>query len=142
MIGSLRKHAFGEQPQKERKPRQYKESSAQKEVVKWLRDRPDWLVMSLENASKRTPAQAARARLLGMEPGAPDLVLLYHHTVIFLEMKKPGGNVRHAQAVLHDQLKRRRQWLVVAYGAEQAIDFLKQIEQNVKPWPPIHDSPA
>jgi hypothetical protein len=40
-------------------------------VVKWLRARSDWMVMRLENAQKRTPAQASRDRALGMEGGAP-----------------------------------------------------------------------
>lgn len=128
MISSLRNHTFGE-PMPVKKARQYRESNAQKAVVKWLRDRPDWFVMSLENASKRTPAQAARARLLGMETGAPDLVLFYKRQAVFLEMKRAkGGRVSDEQQSVHRQLTMRGQVVLVAHGFDEAIEKLQGVE--------------
>lgn len=130
MIGTLRKHSFGEtQPEpKKRAPRKYDESRDQIDVVKWLRKRADWMVMRLENAQKRTLAQAARDKALGMHTGAPDLVLMYKSQVVFLEMKSEHGHVRPDQQQCHEELWRRGQTVKVAYGAAQAIKMLEEIE--------------
>jgi hypothetical protein len=130
MLGPNRKHQLGGAHVV--RPRRYRESGAQGGVVKWVRARPDWMVMRLENAQKRTPAQAARDRALGMEPGAPDLVLLYKRVVVFLEMKDGvGGKVKPYQEDVHAQLRARGQIILVGYGEADAIAKLEAVARGV-----------
>ncbi len=84
------------------------------------------MVLRLENAAKRNAAQASRDHGLGMEPGAPDLVVLFHTAVVWLEMKKAkGGKVSPAQADAHARLQARGQTVIVAHGHEEAIAALE-----------------
>jgi hypothetical protein len=129
MLTGARSHQFGnELPVKEKKPRKYDESHAQREVVKWLRERPNWLVMRMENAARRTMAQAMRDKALGMEPGAPDLVVMFHTFAFFLEMKSEAGRVSHEQGCLHKQLRVRGVSVMVGRGAAATINMLEQME--------------
>ncbi len=78
MLDSVRKHVFGDVGVgKTKKKRIYNESREQGMVVSYLRkNHPEVLVMRLENALKRTPAQYMRDFNRGMFPGAPDLLLI------------------------------------------------------------------
>lgn len=125
------RHIFGGPPPSPRKPTVYAETRDQKEVVKWLRARPDWMVMRLENAARRTPAQAARDQAMGMLTGAPDLVLLWRREVVFLEMKKAkGGVVRPDQAQCHIELEARGQVVLVGHGHVDAIAQLEAFQRS------------
>jgi hypothetical protein len=136
MLSARRKHVLGVATE-DSKPdgtvrlklgRKYRESGSQAAVVKWLRARSDWMVMRLENAQKRTPAQASRDRALGMEGGAPDLVLMYKRVVIFLEMKDGvRGAVKPAQEAVHVQLRARGQIILIGHGEEDAIAKLERV---------------
>jgi hypothetical protein len=128
MLTPLRK--FTTDTPKPKKMRQYQESVDQKAVVKWLRERPDWMVIRCENAAKRTPSQAARDKALGMEPGAPDLFLIHKRWPVFLEMKSIGGVVSEAQTAVHNELAHRGMCVLVAFGSEDAIRQLEEIEND------------
>ena len=106
MIGALRKHTFGEPPPPKKK-KSYHESQIQQRLVEWLREQPNWMVMQLENAARRTPAQVRRAKALGMHTGAPDLVLMYKRWPIFLELKDIGGDLSNQQEQCHAELRAR-----------------------------------
>ena len=155
MLGSVRKHQLGGSPgtcgvmlskgrcvlksghdgqHSPRPPRKYDESDDQRAVVRWVRQRPDWIVMRLENAQKRTEAQAARDKALGMEPGATDLVLVYRDLfVVWLEMKSKTGDVSDVQEALHAQLRKRKQIVLVGFGSADAIEQLERIEDEYQP---------
>ncbi len=130
MLGSLRNHVLGGPPPEARakKPRNYEESNDQKRVVHWIRERPQWLVMRMENALQRTHAQAARDKALGMEPGAPDLIVIFHHFSFYLEMKSTKGAVSDEQEKLHKQLRARGCSVMVGYGYDKTIERLNKIE--------------
>lgn len=131
VLGSVRKHQLGGDAPTPRAKTKYPEGHAQREVVKWLRARPDWMVMRVENAARRTMAQVARDKALGMEPGAPDLALLYRWRMVWLEMKAPkNGVVSEEQASIHHQLRMRGQRVLVAHGHEEAIRLLVGIENE------------
>ena len=129
MIGAIRKHQLGGEPSAPKKKRVYQESDDQRAVVAWLRARPNWLVMRLENAAKRTPAQAARDKAMGMEPGAPDLVVMLHTFGFYLEMKKADGRVSDEQENLHAQLRARGMCVLVGWGEARTIVALKRLEE-------------
>ncbi len=134
MLGKVRGHLLGGEAavKPTKKAREYNETDDQKRVVKWLRDRPDWMVMRLENAARRTPAQAARDKAMGMLPGAPDLVLLYRLDVVFLEMKTLKGEVREEQKQCHEELKKRGQHVLIGWGVEGAIKELVLFEERYR----------
>lgn len=132
MLGRLRVHSLGGEAavKKPRAERKYDETKDQKAVVQWLRARPDWMVMRLENAARRTPAQSARDKAMGMLPGAPDLVLLYRKEVVFLEMKTITGDVREEQEQCHMELRARGQAVLIGWGYQAAIKELQMFEES------------
>lgn len=125
MLGSIRKHTLGGPPPPPKKKRSYPEGKIQAAIVKWLRARPDWMVIACENAARRTRAQVARAKALGMQPGAPDLVLLYKCDVVWFETKTPTGSLSDEQLIIHTQLRARRQAVLTAYGEADALAQLE-----------------
>lgn len=130
MLGSVRKHSLDltPPPEKKKTKRSYPESDAQKRVVQWIRSRDNWLVMRMENALRRTDAQAARDQALGMEPGAPDLIVMFHTFAFFLEMKGTKGAVSEEQEKLHKQLRARGCTVMIGWGHEATIRTLEKIE--------------
>jgi hypothetical protein len=139
MLGSVRKHSLDlvPPPPKKKTKRTYPESDDQKRVVQWIRKRDNWLVMRMENALQRTPAQAARDQALGMEPGAPDLMVMYRAFGFFLEMKTVKGKVSEEQEKLHAQLRARGCTVMVGWGSEATIRTLEKIEVY---WSHHHDN--
>ncbi len=140
MLSSVRKHSLELGPHahldKTKKKRTYPESDDQKRVVAWIRKRPNWLVMRMENALQRTPAQAARDQALGMEPGAPDLVVMFRTFAFFLEMKSTKGAVSEEQEKLHKQLRARGCAVMIGYGEVATIRALERMEVY---WSHYHD---
>lgn len=136
MLANIRKHGFGETPTapREKKPRDYAESDDQKRVVAWIRERPNWLVMRMENALRRTHARAARDKALGMEPGAPDLIVMLHTFTFYLEMKSTKGAVSDEQEKLHKQLRLRGCAVMVGYGHAVTIAALAKLEAKWNYW--------
>jgi hypothetical protein len=69
------------------------ESQEQQALVKWIKLQPKFngLLIKLNNEGKRSPLQGHMLKLLGMEPGASDLLLAYptiRHHGLFIEMKR------------------------------------------------------
>jgi hypothetical protein len=120
MIGSIRKHAFGEPAPTTKKPRVYRETSAQKRVVADLRKDPNWMVLRLENAQQRTEAAAARDKAMGMHKGAPDLIVIYKRNLAWLEMKAKT-TTSDAQNQCHFELRARGQIVIVGRGYNEAM---------------------
>jgi hypothetical protein len=85
--------------------------------------------MRVENAAKRTGAQADRDKALGMLPGAPDLEVLFHSFSFYIEMKTADGRVSEVQERVHAELRARGQCVLVGWGAERTIAVLDRIEQ-------------
>lgn len=113
---------------KPKKPRVYRESKAQRAVVKWARSVGE-PVMRLENAAQRTPEQYARDRAMGMEPGAPDLI--FPRLDVYLEMKAEKGKVSPEQVAVHAMLRKCGRTVLVAYGEDDAKDQLTKAGAGV-----------
>jgi hypothetical protein len=133
VLTPLRKHStdlFQKPTKAPSKPRRYEEHSAQAMVVKWLRLRPDWMIIRVENAMDRRYG-ANRDKMLGLHPGAPDLWLCYKTKAVWVEMKSDGGKVTEEQAKCHAELRARGQCVIVGHGFEQARLALEDFESKV-----------
>jgi hypothetical protein len=128
MLGPLRGAAFGEPPPERKRPakRAYPEGVIQRELVRWLRTMPDWMIVRVENAARRKPAQAARDKALGMLPGAPDLWLCYKRSPVWLELKDLGKCPTQEQEQVHAELRARGQVVLVGVGIEHAKEQLNR----------------
>ncbi len=129
MIAPSRTHTFDE-PAPKKEPRQYNESETQKRVVHWLRQRPEWMVLRLENAAKRSMGAAARDKAMGMCTGAPDLILLYRNRLVWLELKSDKGKLSAEQRQCHAELRARAQTVIVGYGYDQTIAAMGALEHE------------
>ena len=126
---AVRRHVLGGQAVVKRK-RVYREAVAQVGFVEWLRARPDWKVTRIENEGKRTPAQTAQAKAMGMTPGDTDLLLIYKTTVIWWELKEGKGELSDNQLGVHAELIARCQRVVVTRGLDDSIATAIKIEET------------
>ncbi len=93
--------------------------------------------MRLENAAKRTGAQYARDEAMGMEPGAPDLLVMIHTFWFYIEMKDPiKGKVSDVQEKLHKQLRARGSSVLIGWGSKATISTLEKIDTH---WARYHE---
>lgn len=142
MLTPRRKHALGpEEPATPRKgpaltdgtpssptrsqaarARRYEEARTQRGIVAELR-RLGVLVMRLENAAERTPAQIARDKAMGLLPGAPDLVVPLYRLAI--EVKSATGTVSDAQAEVHRALRACGWTVVIARGLSDVLPHIR-----------------
>ena len=115
------------------------EHDEQVAVMDWifrnLRDYPELdLVFSVPNGAMMGGGRqgAIRANILkaeGMRPGTPDLVIPSPrggYFGMFLEMKTKKGKLSENQEQFIDQAKYYGYHCVVAYGADEAIEYLKE----------------
>ncbi|MBQ9416756.1 MAG: VRR-NUC domain-containing protein [Clostridia bacterium] len=112
------------------------EEGEQIAVCDWLR----WhqlVFLHVPNEAKRSQAAGHREKLMGLQKGFPDLLVLeprgrYHGLAI--EMKAIGGRVRPEQKEWIEMLKAKGYAASVAYGADHAIaliqEYLKVGEQD------------
>lgn len=113
------------------------EDEMQKQVFRWARDAAViWPALNLlyhpENEGKRSPAQGARAKALGLNAGVPDIhlpVARHGFHGLWIELKTPGGRLTTRQATWIEALDREGHLACVCYCADEAI---AQIEYYVK----------
>jgi hypothetical protein len=109
------------------------EDPAQQIVCQWL-TAYGYLFLHVPNGGKRTKAEAAIFKALGVQPGAPDLLLFDpppkhpHAKGVALELKRAsGGRLRDNQKQWLEKL-RERGWIVNAcHGSNDAIDWLESL---------------
>jgi hypothetical protein len=96
------------------------EDNEQVEVLRWLDENGIYYIHIPNHKRMRFD--------LGAKSGAPDLVLILNDgRVVWLEMKKlKGGRVSPSQKIVHGELISRRQDVVLAKGAEEAISALEK----------------
>ena len=106
------------------------EAQHQAEVVKWLLRR-GWCFTATANGVMTTPAQWRQLALTGVSPGVPDLLVfepLGRYVGVAIEMKGPKGRVSPEQTRWLGWLRERGWYAFVAYGAEEAIAKLDELE--------------
>jgi len=86
---------------------------------------PGVRVVAIPNAGKRGQHAVRQAKREGLATGFPDVMVLWRGVgIAFVEFKRPGGTVSENQREWHDRLDAMGHRICVAYGADQAIDFL------------------
>lgn len=117
MIGPIRKHVFGGEPPPPKKARKKTETTIQRALVAWLRDR-GIPVVRVEEARKLSIGAAVQAKLLGGESGFPDLLLYCHR--IAVELKAPNGKLKPHQAEIHERMRQAGWDVLVPFGLDEA----------------------
>ena len=109
------------------------EADEQKALLEWAERQAGAypslrLLYHIENEGRRTAAQAARAKAMGLKKGVPDLCLPaarcgYH--ALYIELKRTeGGRLSNAQRVWRDALGAEGNLAVVCRGWEEARDWI------------------
>ena len=88
------------------------------------------IIISIPNERKSKPHHMVKLKKSGLATGSPDLFISWARLGfhgLFIEMKRSkGGKVSDKQKEVHDRLKRSGYAVVVAYGANEAIDATKK----------------
>lgn len=106
------------------------ESKEQQKLVlklNWLY--PDLIFFAIPNGGFRKKSEARRLKLEGATPGVPDLFIAQsnkNYNGLFIEMKIETGKVSKAQQEMHVRLQKKGFKVVIAYSADEAIDFIKK----------------
>lgn len=126
---------------KPRRPAVDHEHLEQVALCQWL-DARGRKYFAVPNKGWRSYGLAAKMRAEGMRAGAPDLVLIdqwwgksefdadggYRYRPVAIEMKRADGGVcSPAQLEMHAELRARGWVVVVAHGAQCAIDELERM---------------
>lgn len=85
------------------------------------------LLFAIPNGGERNPVVASRLKAEGVKAGVPDLFLpVARHGLhgLFIEMKKPKGQVSMFQAAWIRDLGEQKYGTFVAWGWEEARDCL------------------
>jgi hypothetical protein len=102
------------------------EHAEQCAVATWLRGR-GIAFFAVPNGAKMGPAECAKMKREGMSPGVPDLFVLDMGLRLVVEMKRrDGGVVSKDQRAWLDHLTSQGWDVMVAYGAEEAITWLRE----------------
>lgn len=89
---------------------------------------PDTLWIHVPSEAKRTPYERYVAKLLGLKPGVPDLLIFestkdYHGLAI--ELKSEKGKLTDSQKAFIAELDKRNWKTAVCYDSESACDLIK-----------------
>lgn len=88
---------------------------------------PKVRVVAVPNAAKRSQWAIMQAKREGLSSGFPDVLCIWPGAgVAFVEFKRPGGATSPNQSEWHERLDAYGHRIFVAYGVDQAIDFLRQ----------------
>ena len=102
------------------------------------------MLVHVPNEGKRTAAAGGRLKAAGLRRGFPDLVLPmaadveyggtdWHANGLYIELKRPGGTVSHAQKWWLHNLNEQGNLALVCYGFEEAVEVLCRYLQMEKP---------
>ena len=78
------------------------------------------------NGGARTAIEGAIFRSLGVQAGAPDLILIREGQAHGLELKADGGRLTPAQADCHQRMRAAGARIAVARGIDAAIEQLER----------------
>jgi hypothetical protein len=104
------------------------EHEEQKTLIAWL-DFKKIAYFAVPNEGLRTQRNGARLKAQGMVAGAPDIVLVdltSAEVPVAIEMKTKKGRLTDSQRNMHDIMRRAGWHVIVAYGAEDAVDQLRK----------------
>lgn len=107
------------------------ESVIQKAFFQWLKLQYPLVrrvTFAIPNGAKRTPAEGANQRALGLTAGIPDIFMSiaaqeYHG--LYIEMKSKDGALTYNQIDAIESLKKEGYKCVVCHSVTEAIDLVK-----------------
>jgi hypothetical protein len=109
------------------------EDLIQRTVFQHIKHRgvPGLVALHVPNGGYRKPIEAAKLKGLGVQKGAPD-VLLWHRPSPLepgrsyaVELKSPDGRLSEAQAEMLARLEKAGVFTAVAHGLDQALAVLE-----------------
>jgi hypothetical protein len=109
--------------------RRQPEAQLQRSLVEHLRwcSRSDVWFAHIPNGGARTAIEGAIFKSLGVQPGAPDLLVVRAGQPIFLELKAPGRKLTPAQIECHEALRRASATVETFDNIDAALAFLKRL---------------
>ncbi len=137
IMNSMRKFHERNDPTFQKPKRERKKSDIpsehweQMQVVNWMR-KNGWTYFAVPNGGKRDKIAGAHLRAEGVSAGVPDLICIAPVQCV-IEMKRTkGGKVSESQKEWLEKFNGTGNWVCkVAHGHEEAIQFLKEV-QNAK----------
>jgi hypothetical protein len=108
--------------------RHQSEAQLQHSLVEHLRwcARSDVWWTHLANGGYRRPTEAAIFKTLGVQPGAPDLLIVRAGEALFIELKAPGRKLSPVQVECHEALRRAGAAVETTDNIDQALGFLRR----------------
>ena len=106
------------------------EFGIQKAFFQWLSYYPAIrrVTFAIPNGGKRTPAEGAHQRALGLTAGIPDIFMAIPSdgfNGMFIELKRPSGILTENQAQTIEWLGSEGYKCVICYSVTEAIDQVK-----------------
>lgn len=103
---------------------------------------PNVLVAHIPNGAHLAGDDTARFKQMGalkgdgLKIGFPDLIAIWNHGVVFMEVKRPGGKLSPQQLIMHVKLNELGYTPAVVTSPEQAFEFLKSkgAPSNIQAW--------
>lgn len=115
-----------------RKNRNLSEYDEQVKLANYL-DAKGYLWCHVPNGGNRNPITGKKLKMQGVKPGVPDCLIFTPKGGIAIELKRSNGNpsdVRDNQKEWLNALSNRMWVTKVAFGADDAIDWLEELEVN------------
>jgi VRR-NUC domain len=105
------------------------EAQIQRSLIEHLRwcGRADSWFCAIPNGGWRSPIEAAIFKSLGVQPGAPDLLIIRAGAPLFLELKAPGRKLSPVQIECHDALRRAGATVETADNIDTALTYLRRL---------------
>jgi VRR-NUC domain len=109
--------------------RRQPEAQLQRSLVEHLRwcAKGDVWFAHLANGGARTAVEGAILKSIGVQSGAPDLLIVRAGQALFLELKAPGRKLSPAQVECHEALRRAGAQIEVADNIDAALTFLGRL---------------
>jgi hypothetical protein len=104
------------------------EAQLQRSLIDHLRwcARADVWWTHLANGGYRRPIEAAILKSLGLQPGAPDLLIVRAGQALFIEVKAPGRKLSPLQLECHQALRRAGAAVETTNNIDHALGFLRR----------------
>jgi hypothetical protein len=108
--------------------RRQPETQLQRSLVEHLRwcSRSDVWFTHIPNGGWRSKIEAAIFKSLGVQAGAPDLLVIRAGYALFIECKAPGRELSPSQVECHEALRRAGAAVETSDNIDHALGFLRR----------------
>lgn len=88
----------------------------------------DFIFWHTPNGGSRNKAEAGKLKLMGSLPGVPDIIIIYHDGILFLELKDLKGKLSTGQKDFEAASKRYNHPHHVVYAVDP-MDLINQVSE-------------